>query len=99
MAFDAGLMAAITLELDEKLRGAKIEKIYQPSRDEVLFTFRTYDGMKKLLLSAKADCPRIQITNQNIENPKKPPMLTMLLRKCLGVRSWLIFSRMALSEF
>ncbi|MGN0523325.1 MAG: NFACT family protein [Eubacterium sp.] len=84
MALDGIFLYLLKNEIKEKLIGFRVDKIHQPSREEILFTFRTYDGMQKLLLSAKADCPRIQITNQNIENPKKPPMLTMLLRKCLG---------------
>ncbi|MFR5876972.1 MAG: NFACT family protein, partial [Eubacterium sp.] len=84
MALDGIYLYLLKNEIKEKLLGFRVDKIYQPSREEILFTFRTYDGMVKLLLSAKADCPRIQLTTHNGENPKKPPMLTMLLRKHLG---------------
>ncbi len=84
MALDGIYLHLLKNEISEKLIGARVDKIYQPSREELMFTFRTIDGSVKLLLSAKADCPRIQITNAHIENPKKPPMLTMLLRKLLG---------------
>ena len=40
MAFDAGLMAAVTNELESRLAGARIEKIYQPSRDMIIFTLK-----------------------------------------------------------
>ena len=71
-------------EIKSTIQGFRVDKIYQPSREELLFTFRTYEGTKKLLLSARPESARIQFTNQFVENPKKPPMLTMLLRKHLG---------------
>lgn len=83
MAFDGIFLHLIKNEISQKVVGFRVDKIYQPSKEEILFTFRTYDGVEKLLLSARADTSRIQLTNQHIENPKKPPMLTMLLRKLL----------------
>ena len=84
MALDGIFLHLLKDEIKEKLIGFRVDKIYQPTRDELIFTFRTYEGAVKLLLSAKADCARIQITEQTSENPKKPPMLTMLLRKHLS---------------
>ena len=84
MSFDGIFLHLITNEIKEKLVGFRVDKIYQPSKEELMFNFRTFDGTEKLLLSAKADCPRIQLTNQFVENPKQPPMLTMLLRKHLS---------------
>ena len=46
-------------EIKENLIGYRVDKIYQPSKDELLFTFRTNDGTKKLLLSSKAELARI----------------------------------------
>lgn len=83
MAFDGIFLYLIKNEISQKLLGFRVDKVYQPSKEEILFTFRTREGSEKLLLSAKADSSRIQLTNQHIENPKKPPMLTMLLRKLL----------------
>jgi len=71
-------------EIKNQLQGFRVDKIYQPSREELLFTFKTFEGTKKLLLSAKADSARVHITQQYVENPKNPPMLTMLLRKHLS---------------
>ena len=83
MAFDGIFLHLIKNEIKDRLLGFRVDKIYQPSKDELMFNFRTYDGTEKLLVSAKADCPRIQLTKQFVENPKNPPMLTMLLRKHL----------------
>lgn len=84
MALDGIYLHLLKEEIKEKLIGARVDKIYQPSRDELLFTFRTYEGVQRLMLSARADSARIHLTNQYAENPKQPPMLTMLLRKHLG---------------
>ena len=83
MGFDGIFLNLVKTELEDKLCGFRVDKIYQPSKEEILLTFRTYDSTEKLLLSARANSARIQLTNQYIENPKKPPMLTMLLRKHL----------------
>lgn len=83
MAFDGIFLYLTKNEIENKILGSRVDKIYQPSKEEILFTFRTYDGVEKLLLSSRADSARIQLTDQYIENPKKPPMLTMLLRKLL----------------
>ncbi len=83
MALDGIYLHLLKNEISDRVTGYRVDKIYQPSKDEILFTFRTRTGTEKLLLSAKADCARIQFTSAHIENPKKPPMLTMLLRKLL----------------
>lgn len=83
MALDGIYLHLLKNEISDRVTGCRVDKIYQPSKDEILFTFRTRTGTEKLLLSAKADCARIQFTSAHIENPKKPPMLTMLLRKLL----------------
>jgi predicted ribosome quality control (RQC) complex YloA/Tae2 family protein len=84
MPFDAGLTAAITKELKEKLVGAKIEKIQQPERDELIIAVKNGRESGKLLLSAKAGSARLSMTKLEKENPKTPPMFCMLMRKHLS---------------
>ena len=84
MPFDAGLAAAVTQELKQQLTGAKIEKIQQPERDEILLSLKIGRETKKLLLSAKANSARLGITRLEKENPQTPPMFCMLLRKHLS---------------
>lgn len=84
MAFDGIFLHLVKNEISQQLLNFRVDKVYQPSKEEILLTFRTYDGLVKLLLSAKADSARIQLTDQYIENPQKPSMLTMLLRKLLS---------------
>ena len=83
MPLDAICMTALTQELRDRLLGGKIDKIYQPARDEVVFHMRTGSGNVKLLLSANPSHPRPQLTQLNRENPETPPMFCMLLRKHL----------------
>ncbi len=83
MALDGIYLYHLKNEISEFAVGARIEKIHQPSRDELVFSLRSREGAKKLLLSCRADSARIHFTEYPPENPSKPPMLCMLLRKHL----------------
>ncbi|MCD8048148.1 MAG: NFACT family protein [Clostridia bacterium] len=83
MAMDAIAVRAVAAEIDEGIAGGKIEKIYQPERDEVMLTIRTKDGAKRLVISANSANPRIYLTQFAKENPSEPPMFCMLMRKHL----------------
>jgi len=83
MPLDAVALGAIATELDELLRGGKIEKIHQPERDELLLVIKCKDGNRKLVLSASGSNARIHLTESSKENPITPPMFCMLLRKHL----------------
>lgn len=83
MALDGAFLHIVKKEL-MPLIGGRIDKISQPSREEVVITFRTRGGNSKLLISASAGSARVHITKKSIENPKVPPMFCMLLRKHLG---------------
>ena len=84
MAFCSGMMLAVTAELDAALRDARVDRITQPERDTVYLVFRTRDGIKRLIINASSDSPRISLTGELPENPAAPPMFTMLLRKYLS---------------
>ena len=73
MALDAITMSLLAGELDQALQGSRIDKIHQPSRDEVVFHMRKRDGNIKLLLSARSGSARICLTNESFENPQTPP--------------------------
>lgn len=61
----------------------RIDKIYQPERDEIVLSIRLMRGSVKLLLSAGAGSPRMHFIEKGRENPSAPPMFCMLLRKHL----------------
>ncbi|MDY3905242.1 MAG: NFACT RNA binding domain-containing protein [Lawsonibacter sp.] len=83
MPLDALCLSGLVHELNTALAGGKIDKIYQPGRDEVVLAVRAPKGNVKLLLSANPSHPRPQLTEIARENPETPPMFCMLLRKHL----------------
>lgn len=84
MPLDALCLTGLVRELDAALSGAKIDKIHQPGREEVVLALRTATmGNVRLLLSAHPSHPRPQLTQIPRENPDAPPMFCMLLRKHL----------------
>lgn len=83
MALDGGFLRHIKQELEEKLLGARVDKIHQPNREELVVAFRTRESGYKVLFSARANSARVHFTTIPLENPKQPPMLCMLLRKKL----------------
>ncbi len=84
MALDGIFLHLLSEELREVLIGSKVDKIHQTQKVELVFTMRTRSGAYRLLMSASGNAPRLHLTTQQIENPPKPPMLCMLLRKHLG---------------
>ena len=83
MALDGAFLYAVKKEM-ECLIGARVEKVHQPAREEIILSLRTRDGGYKVLISASADRARVHLTDVQVENPKVPPMFCMLLRKRLG---------------
>lgn len=83
MAFDGIVTAAVAKELSETLTLGKIEKVYQPEADELVFLVHTKKGNKKLYMSCASNHACIHLTEQAFENPAQPMALCMLLRKHL----------------
>ena len=83
MSLDAATLALVAEELKTTLLDAKIDKIFEPTRDEVLITLRTRTDTHRLLLSARSGSARVCLTRETFENPLTPPGFCMLLRKHL----------------
>ena len=81
MALDGLFLYKLSLELTKDFQSTRVEKIYQPSKDELVFVMRSRQGAKKLYMSCRADSARVHATEQSYVNPSSPPMLCMLLRK------------------
>ena len=104
MAFDAGMLACTLSEIKRLALGARIEKVYQPEKDEIILQMRSLDGGKRLLINAGSNNPRIGFSSIPKENPQNPPMFCMLLRKYLqGAKLVSVtqadFDRIAFLEF
>ena len=83
MALDGIFLHHLKNEVAEFAVGARIDKIYQPSKEELVLSLRSREGAEKLLLSCRANTAGMYFTKYPPENPAKPPMLCMLLRKHL----------------
>ncbi len=83
MALDGITLRIIKDELKNYIIGAKVEKIHQPSKNELVFILRTRNGAYRLYSSCDGQSPRVHLTRYSLENPKTPPMLCMLFRKRL----------------
>lgn len=83
MALD-GIFLRLLCREAEDLHEYRIEKIHQPSRDELVLVLRSARGGCKLLISAKSGFSRMQLTREVPENPMEPPTFCKLLRKHIG---------------
>ena len=84
MAFDGVMIAGLVHELRERLLDARIQKIAQPERDELLVTLKKDKVQYRLLLSASASLPYACLTDANKQGPLTAPTFCMVLRKHLS---------------
>jgi len=84
MGLDALCLAATLRELGQAVIGGRIDKIYQPGVQDVVLAVRGNTGNVRVFLSASPSHPRVHLTALDRENPDKPPMFCMLLRKHLA---------------
>ncbi|WP_217585661.1 Rqc2 family fibronectin-binding protein [Lentibacillus saliphilus] len=83
MPFDGIVTKAVTEELQDTITQGKINKIYQPTATELVFTIRAKGANHTLLISIHPSYARIHLTKDQYTNPTEPPMFCMLLRKHL----------------
>ncbi|MCM1115223.1 MAG: NFACT family protein [Clostridium sp.] len=83
MALDGIFLYHLKNEISSFAVDSRVDKIYQPSRDELVISLRSREGSRRLLLSCNADSARVHFTAYPPENPPKPPMFCLLLRKRL----------------
>lgn len=85
MPQDAFTIYHASKELNEKLRGAKVEKINQPEKDAITLSLRTADKKNvTLLISANANGARVCVTSSAKPAPLQAPAFCMLTRKHLA---------------
>jgi predicted ribosome quality control (RQC) complex YloA/Tae2 family protein len=82
MPFDGVFTSAIINELSV-FENCKIDKVHQPSKDEIILQIKKERKNIKVLLSSNPSYPRIHITEKNKDNPQTPPTFCMILRKYL----------------
>jgi predicted ribosome quality control (RQC) complex YloA/Tae2 family protein len=83
MTLDGLTLYAINEELKNIIVGAKVEKVFQPLKDEIVISLRTKTKSVRLLISTNAGGCRMGLTEYPKKNPMKPPTFCMFLRKHL----------------
>ncbi|MDY2918373.1 MAG: NFACT RNA binding domain-containing protein [Anaerococcus sp.] len=79
--YDGIVTRKVVNELKDLLLGGKIQKINQPSKNDIVFNIYSRGKTYKLLLSANNNEARVNLTKLKYENPDKPPNFCMVLRK------------------
>ena len=82
MAFDGLVTNSIVNELNNLITGGKINKIYQPTKNEILLDIYNKQKFMLNICIDSSNC-RINLTTHVKENPKQAPNFCMLLRKYL----------------
>ena len=82
MPLDSIITGALAAELERKLAGCRIDKVYQPSKFCFSMAVRTERGNVRLNISC-SDKPYVYLSGKKPENPDVSPMFCMLLRKHL----------------
>jgi predicted ribosome quality control (RQC) complex YloA/Tae2 family protein len=83
MSLDGLSLSILIAELNTKLAGGRIDKVFQPDKYTLILCIRQQNESLRLLVSANPKHPRIHLTNTIQENPAMPPAFCMLLRKHL----------------
>ena len=81
MGFDGIVTTAISRELNDMLLGGRIEKIYQPEGEDIIFYVQANRIRYQLFLSSNASHPYTCLMEKKIDNPANPLAFCMLLRK------------------
>lgn len=87
MSLDGAFLHCVKEELSAFV-GARVDKISQPSREEIIVSLRMLGvedrSAKKIVFSANGTAARVHLTEQDYENPSAPPLFCMILRKHLS---------------
>lgn len=84
MGFDGVVTTAISRELRDILLGGRIEKIYQPEEEDIIFYVQANRLRHQLFLSSNSSHPYTCLITNRLDNPKNPLAFCMLLRKHLA---------------
>lgn len=84
MSYDGTVTCAMVQELKQNLLQGKIEKVYQPQPEQLLFLIHTSSGKKRFFISAAGNHSAAYLVEDTPENPQTPPVFCMVLRKHLG---------------
>ena len=83
MAFDGITTKSISYELQHAILGGKINKIFEPNKNEILFGIYANGKNYALNICIDSNLYRIHLTTNSKPNPLNAPNFCMLLRKHL----------------
>ena len=83
MAFDGIVTKSIIAELNNILVGARVNKVFQPSKSEIVLSLYNNGKNYSLNINIHPENYRINISNYNKQNPLNAMNYCMLLRKYL----------------
>lgn len=83
MAFDGIVLKKVISELNTCLINGKINKIYEPNKNEIVFGIYSNSKNYSLLTNISSNNYRIHLTTNSKPNPLNAPNFCMLLRKHL----------------
>lgn len=83
MAFDGFITKSIISELNKSIIGAKVNKVFEPTKNEIVLNLYNNGKNYSLNLCANPESCRICLTSYSKPNPQNPLNFCMLLRKYL----------------
>lgn len=93
MAFDGIITKQVVCELEQNLIGGKINKVFEPNKNEIILGIYNNGKNYALNISISSNNYRINLTTNSKPNPLNAPNFCMLLRKHLvGSRITNIYS-------
>lgn len=81
MAFDGITTKKIVAELNDNIIGGKINKVFEPNKNEIILGIYSHGINYALNLSISSDSYRLNLTTHQKQNPLNAPSFCMLLRK------------------
>jgi predicted ribosome quality control (RQC) complex YloA/Tae2 family protein len=73
----------VVRELQATILQGRVERVYQPEKQEIILVIRYSGRSLRLLISSAAESARIHLTTQDKTNPPYPPLFCQILRKYL----------------
>ena len=70
-------------ELEETLKGGRLDRIGHPNRQAIMLSIRADRQTRRLFIDANPQQPRIGLIESTLQNPDKAPHFLMILRKYL----------------
>ena len=83
MPYDAGAAAAVCFDLNSCAADGRVEKIFQPVKDQIVLQVYAKGERRNICLDADANSPKVYMTNRTAENPPSMSAFYGILRKYL----------------